>query len=116
VILVTVLLVVVSDPVGGAIAGPTRPALRLTDRSPLTVRGDHFKKQERVILTVTWRADKVRHVVTALRGTFTARFTDVSLSRCAGASVVATGNRGSRAVLERPPPPLPACLPVRSPG
>jgi hypothetical protein len=89
----------------------SRATLRVTDSSPLTVRGTSFKARERVRVSFTL---ETRTVVRRVRATAGGRFTasageDVRVDRCGDFFlVVAVGNRGSRASLKAP---LPDCPP-----
>ena len=90
-----------------------RASLKLTDRAPLTVRGAHFRRYERV--TVTARVGVVRRVVVraSATGAFVARFQGVRLDRCDTVVVSAVGATGSRATLKTAAPLL--CPPPLSP-
>ena len=81
----------------------------VTDVSPFTVHGSQFLGHERVTVVVTVKSRYVHTVWATSAGTFTTRFTGVSLDHCAGYAVRATGNRGSTAffkvVPECPAPP-----------
>jgi len=99
----------------GAFAGVApKPRLALVRSQPLTVRGHGFHAHERVrvVLRQASRARVVHRVRAGRRGRFTTTFGGVTLGRCGGFSVTATGRAGSRATLKRPP--LPACMPVRA--
>jgi hypothetical protein len=95
--------------VGAAAGAPASSeqtaTIRLTNTSPLTLRGTAFKARERVTLTVQLQSAKVRRVrklTTGPLGGFTARFsTLIGVDRC---EVIATavGARGSRAMFKAP--------------
>jgi hypothetical protein len=85
--------------------------LRLVRTQPLTVRGLGFQAHERVRVTLTVHNDtSVRRAIAGPAGGFRVSFDDVPVTRCDAINVVAVGNRGSKAVLKRPP--LPLCLPA----
>jgi len=97
--------------VAGATTGPT---LRLVKTKPFVVKGSHFKARERVLVAL--RTDKtrlLRHTRTTSIGTMSVDFGTVTFDRCSGFTIRATGSQGSVAVLRHPP--LPACIPERSP-
>lgn len=93
-------------------AALTRPALRLVDASPITVRGTNFKSRELVRVTFTQGLTKKTRT---LRATTAGRFRtsageDVQLDRCGDFLLVtARGGRGSQARLKYP---LPDCPPA----
>jgi hypothetical protein len=96
-------------------AATTRPArVTVTDLSPFTVHGSHFVAHERVTVTVMIKSRHVHRVSASGAGTFTTVFTGVSLDRCIGYAVRATGDSGSTAFLkvvpECPPPDEPPVL------
>jgi hypothetical protein len=100
-----------------ALAGATSTgdaaALRLQDRSPVTVAGSGFERGERVRVTL-FRETSTKRVVRAGRpGTFVVTFTGATMSRCDRVRVLAVGGRGSRAVLKILP--APACMPLGAP-
>ena len=81
------------------------PALRIVDRTPLTVSGTGFGAREEVRLTL--RTGRARAFARSTRadaaGAFRAAFgVLVAVEPCRGALVVtATGSRGSRATVRR---------------
>jgi hypothetical protein len=82
-----------------------RPALRLVDQQPLTVRGVRFEAGERVRLVVTRSRERLVRQARANRtGAFLAVFPiRVRVAPCnAELGVWATGDRGSRAALRLP--------------
>ena len=96
-------------------AATTRtPRVTVTDVAPFTVHGWQFVAHERVTVVVTVKSRHVHTVWATATGTFTTRFTSVSLGRCTAYAVRATGNRGSTAFFkvmpECPPPDEPAAL------
>jgi hypothetical protein len=97
--------------VAGAATGPT---LRLASAKPFVVSGSHFKARERVLVTLTVDRTRLeRRARATLSGAFRVDFGTVTLGHCSGFTVRAVGSGGSGAVLKRPP--LPACIPQRSP-
>jgi hypothetical protein len=93
-------------------AAVRRPALRLVDASPITVRGTNFKARELVRVTfVQGATKKTRTLRTTTLGRFsTSAGEDVRLDRCGDLLLVtAVGGRGSRASLKYP---LPDCPPA----
>jgi hypothetical protein len=85
-------------------AGP-RPALRIIDLAPLTVRGERFKPHERVKLLVNAGRPFTRKVKAGERGRFVAKLGVRVTSPCTDVVVQAIGGRGSRATAERLKPP-----------
>jgi hypothetical protein len=71
-----------------------KAALTLVSLDPMKVKGVHFKKRERVRVTLSGAGTRVRHVRAGLRGSFGVGFGRVG---CASYTVTAVGNRGSRA-------------------
>jgi hypothetical protein len=86
-----------------------QPSLVMLSRHPLTVRGLHFKKRERIRIVVETKSDYRRTQRASATGSFTAAFDEVTLGRCDTATVRATGNLGSRALLKLPKP---LCIPA----
>jgi len=90
-------------------AATTRTArVTVADVAPFTVHGSEFVAHERVTVVVTVKSRHVHTVSATAAGTFTTRFTSVSLDRCTAYAVRATGNRGSTAffkVMPECPPP-----------
>jgi hypothetical protein len=77
------------------------PRLQVVDRSPLIVHGTGFGARERVAVTVTTDGDRMRYgVIATLRGTFTARFDEIRLDACTGATLVAAGRRSEVVTLK----------------
>jgi hypothetical protein len=104
------IVIALSVAAGTASAGArTAPALRLLDRTPLSVGGEHFAPRERVLVTVRGEVAAARTVRTGTAGTFVATFRDVAASRCDMLRVVAIGGAGRRAQLKLLPPPM--CMP-----
>ena len=79
------------------------PQLRLMDADVLMVRGTGFQARERVRLVVRAPGLVTRDATAGTGGGFTMRLAGVSPSACAGFSITATGNHGSRATLKRAP-------------
>jgi len=97
---------------GAAVAADlrTKPALRVADRSPVTVAGTAFVSRERVLVTVSSSHTWTRRATAGARGTFRVVFEGATVDRCEVVRVVATGARGSRATLKLLP--QPACNPA----
>jgi hypothetical protein len=95
-------------------AGLQRAHLRVTDPTPLTVRGSDFKAHEsvRVVYVADEKTAAVRTEATSA-GTFTARFAGVHLDVCSVKQLSATGSMGSRAFVKFMPVacPPPAAAP-----
>ena len=81
-----------------------RASLRLLDRDPFIVQGGGFRAHERVTVTLTAKTRLVRRATARGTGTFTVSFGAVSIGRCDGFRLEASGNRGSRASLKLPAP------------
>jgi hypothetical protein len=95
---------------GTASGVASRPALRLLDRDPVTVKGSGFRHRERVRVTVVSNRSAVRVVRSSATGTFRVTFTGVSFAfdRCGnGWTVTARGARGDSATLKLPQPECP---------
>jgi hypothetical protein len=88
----------------------SKPALKVTQRIPLEIRGAHFKLRERVRVTATSNAKSaVRTVRTSARGMFT-----VDLGNwCDAVTVKAVGAKRDRATLVVPPSPPVEGAPTR---
>ena len=95
--LVLVTLVTASAALGG---DGKRPALRITDLAPLTVRGTNFEPGERVKLLVNAGRPLSRAVKAGPRGRFLARFGIRVDATCSSVVVQAFGNAGSRAMVD----------------
>lgn len=99
---------------GSSAATTTRPTLRLLDRQPFVVRGEHFRAGERVRVVLVYEQTLVRRAEAGRAGSFTVSFGQPGIGRCEAFFVRAKGSQGSRAILKLPLPPM--CLPVASPG
>jgi hypothetical protein len=87
---------VVAIAAGAAAAQTTvTPRLEVSDRAPLVLHGSGFAARERVGLAVRIDGDLAaqRTIVTTYRGSFVARFAEIRLDACTGATLVATGRR-----------------------
>jgi hypothetical protein len=86
----------------------TSPAVLVTSKAPLTVRGLHFRPGERVTVTLLMRGPRtaVRRTAATATGGFRATFATVSVGDCDSFAVRAVGNLGSRASYK---PPRPVC-------
>jgi hypothetical protein len=88
-----------------------QPRLRIERWSPATVTGADFRAHERVRVVLHHPGKtETRRTHTNANGSFSARFADVTLDRCSGYSITATGSSGSRARLVRRA--LPECPPA----
>ena len=91
-------LVVALVVVSAAVAGPGR--LRVLPSTQFTVRGTAFQPGEHVLVVVTASEDgAVRRVTAGRGGGFVVRFPGVEVSACPGYRVRATGDKGTRALL-----------------
>jgi hypothetical protein len=91
-----------------------KPSLGLLTKQPLTIRGLHFKTEERVRVRVAAHGSAFsRTTIATVTGSFTVRFR-LSLRRCDRFSVQAFGSEGSRARL-LPTMPSPDCSEGSSP-
>ena len=98
-IVTTVVLLAASTTALGA-SDARRPALRITDLAPLTVRGANFRPGERVKLLVNAGMPVTRAVRAGARGRFVARLgVGLDASSCS-AVVQAIGAAGSRAMID----------------
>lgn len=113
VILLLAVTAMAAIPARAAPVTVTRPALRIVDTMPLTLRGLGFRSLEKVKVVASTRAATTTLVVRADRhGRFVARFPRVVVTRCLDELVVkAVGSRGSRAGFTLTQP---QCEPVRS--
>jgi hypothetical protein len=80
-------------------AGSSAPVLHVSSLAPFTVTGTRFQASERVRVLLGEAAPRVVRVRATARGTFVATFTGVSVQRCDGYVVRASGSRGSTAVV-----------------
>ena len=87
----------------------SKPSLRVSRATPLTVQGRHFRSSEVVRLT-TGRRD----VRTKATGSGYFVITIPGADRCNTQRVVARGSAGSYAIVKLLPAPM--CLPARSSG
>jgi hypothetical protein len=88
---------------GGSTTASRRPSIIVVAAPPMAVRGTGFKARERVTVTVRATGSARKQVVASSGGAFTVRFQNVDPSACAGLSITAVGNRGSRADFKRSP-------------
>ncbi len=93
--------------VTAATRSPASPALQLVDRSPLTVRGAHFKLRERVRVTASTGESTAIRVTrtTRLVGVFSVDFGTFAENPCATITIKAAGSKGDGARLVVAPPP-----------
>jgi hypothetical protein len=108
-------LLVASRDVAAATQSPPKATLQLVDRSPLTVRGAHFKLRERVRVTASTDNDTATRVArTTRRGVFSVDFGTLGKDPCATITIKAAGAKGDRATLVvKPPPPIDSAGPCR---
>jgi hypothetical protein len=92
---------------GGTSSGSSKPSLHVIDRVPLTVRGAHFQRAERVRLTAGKAAAAAK---AGGDGTFV--ITIQGADRCSSTRVLARGSAGSYVVVKLLP--APACAAARS--
>ena len=72
----------------------TGPRIQVADRAPLVVVGSGFARRERVTVVATVDGERSRRsVISTYRGTFAARFAEIRLDACTGATLLATGRR-----------------------
>lgn len=90
-------------------ASDVAPSLRLVQRSPLVVSGQHFRSGERVTVTIVADGKWIRRPRATPAGTWRVKLPTVSVTRCDPLYVTAVGRRGSKAKLKVPLPP--ACIP-----
>ena len=95
---IAIALLAILLPLAASAAG--RAGLRITDRSPLAVRGTGFRPLERVTVTAFEpQGSLVRRAVATRAGAFTVRFA-ASSDWCNGVREIrAVGRAGSRAVV-----------------
>jgi hypothetical protein len=87
-----------------AVAGSSRPLLRVVDADPLVARASGFEALERVTVSATTRRGViVRRVRTGSRGGFTVRF-PTAFDFCAGITRLRAVGVRSGAVTIRPTP------------
>jgi hypothetical protein len=107
-VLLTAFVAVAAIMVGGVGAGSgshsATARLWLVDTDPTTVRAAGFKAHEHARLSVIDDKQVVRRAVTAgSGGGFTMRLPGVDANACAGFSITAIGDHGSRATFKRLP-------------
>jgi hypothetical protein len=94
---------------GGVAVASTRTAhVSVLSIAPVSVRGNGFRANERVAVTVTANATRTKRVIAGARGNFRITFRSFSIEFCVPYTVRAKGNRGSRAVLRV----IPDCAPT----
>jgi hypothetical protein len=88
-----------------------RPALRLIDSAPLTIRGSEFVRGERVRIEVRVAGETSSRTTRAgTTGGFVVSFAGATFDHCTGLFVVAVGATGTRATLKLPLPHCPVPL------
>ncbi len=93
---------------GQSATSSRQPAMKIVDKTPLTLRGTGFAAGERVRLVVRVPGRVQTRVTASRRGLFVAVFSRAGYNRCSGLTAFAIGSRGSRARLLLP---APACPP-----
>lgn len=90
--------------VAGARVDAAKPAIKITNTSPLVVAGERFRSSERIVIKVNANGKSVmRYTRVSRRGTFVARFTAITADRCnGGISVVVTTADGRVAKTRMP--------------
>ncbi len=86
----------------GATAAPLPPILTVTTTLPFTVRGLHFRPNERVAVSVLHGRSSIHPVRASATGRFVTRFTGLRVGSCGLYLVRAVGSNGSRAAWLRP--------------
>jgi hypothetical protein len=94
------------------VAAPPTPALSVSVRQPVAVRGTHFAPREWVRVTVLLNGSHTARAHASGTGAFSVTFPDLSLGPCGGLQISATGARGSVATLKLPQR---ACMPAKTP-
>ena len=74
-----------------------RPSISVGSIPPVVVQGAGFEPRERVVVVVRATGWDRTQVVASSNGAFTVRFASLDPGACAGLSITAVGNRGSRA-------------------
>jgi hypothetical protein len=88
-----------------------RPALRLVDSAPLTIRGSEFVRGERVRIEVRVGGHvEARAARAGMAGVFVVSFPGATFDRCSDLFVSAVGATGTRATLKLPRPHCPVPL------
>lgn len=91
----------------GHSASSREPAMKIIDRTPLTLRGTGFAPAERVRLVVRVPGRVQKRVTASRRGAFVVAFDKAAYNRCSGLTAFAIGSLGSRARLLLPAPVCP---------
>jgi hypothetical protein len=91
----------------GSDARAAKPALRIVQKAPTKVRGEHFRAREAVRVTAGKRS-----VSTKANGDGYFVITIPGSGRCDSSRVLARGSAGSYAVVKQLP--SPQCLPART--
>jgi hypothetical protein len=107
--------VVLAVGVGASTAGGTaqKASLRITDRDPLTLRGEGFQSRERVSIALSAPVQRRKMTRASATGSLRVTFLEISATRCDSVRAVAVGGAGSRATLKLLP--APACSPMQTP-
>jgi hypothetical protein len=81
---------------GSGRADASRPSVNLAAPAPVVVRGAGFKSYERVTVNVLEGRHARKTITANAAGRFRLAFRTLRLNSCAGISISAVGNRGSR--------------------
>ena len=105
-----VMALVVLAAIAAPAAAAARPELELTRSVPATVHGTGFHRHEHVRLVLRRSAHDfaLRRVTASATGSFSAAFRAIDVGPCAGFTLTAFGDEGSRAGMHRLHP-LHAC-------
>jgi hypothetical protein len=79
-----------------------KATLKLSAGIPVTLRGAHFRPNERVRVTLSGERRLTKQVTASRAGAFVVRF-EAAYDRCSAEIALAVGARGSRAGLKLPP-------------
>jgi len=80
-----------------------RPSVMIVAAPPVAVRGTGFKAHERVTVEVMAGGPARKRTVASAIGAFRLVFRGLNPSACAGISITASGDRGTRAEYKRSP-------------
>jgi hypothetical protein len=101
VVIVALSLVLLGSATAGEGESRSKATLKLSKGIPLTLRGAHFLPNERVRVTVSSTLKRTKLVSASASGAFVVSFQQ-AFDRCNGLLALATGARGSRAMLKMP--------------
>jgi hypothetical protein len=95
--LAAIVVALVWTSVGLSSPARAKPSLKVLAVRPVVVYGLHFRAHERVRVTAGTTSPETRTVRATARGSFTVRFSSLSVGRCETATVRAVGALGDRA-------------------